>query len=593
MTLEHFLTGQKHSLLSRQAPNVLRRVRAPKPVKPRVGSVKAKRGVFVADFETTVKEDDCRVWSWGIADIENAVYDAVDIGNSIDSFIEAISKMNSICYFHNLKFDGPFILDWLLNNDFRHVQSDFIKRCGTFKTLISDMGQYYSITVKWDSGHTTEFRDSLKKIPMPVKRIALAFKLEEAKGVIDYTLDRPVGHVITEEEADYLRTDVLIVAKAMKEIHDSGMKRLTVASDSLAEYKKLTGAKGFDRVFPVLSEAMDSEIRSAYRGGFTYCDPRFKSKITGSGLVLDVNSLYPSVMMDCILPFGEPVFKDGKYEITEERPLAIFSVTFTAKIKPKHIPCIQIKGMAMFGSTEYLSNIDEPVTLMVTNVDWDLYNEHYDIDVLEYGGSWLFSATIGMFDTYINKWGDIKANSKGGKREIAKLHLNALYGKFASNPNVTSKIPHLVDGVVKLIKGEPETRPPVYTAVGVFITSFARAITIRAAQENYDVFAYADTDSLHLLTDEIPTGIDVHPTKMGAWKLEYHFTSAFYIRAKAYIESTITDGFVVHIAGLPDSVTVNMTFDDIVDKKVFHGKLNPKSVPGGIVLRDIPFQLTL
>lgn len=480
-----------------------------------------------------------------------------------------------------------------MKNGYKHVQTDLVKRAGTFKSLISDMGKFYSITVKWDNGHSTEFRDSIKKLPMSVSRIAKSFKLEDTKGSIDYDSFRPIGHKLTKEEEDYLRRDVVIVAKAMKEVHDSGMTRLTVASDSLAEYKKLTGSDEFKRIFPVLSEYMDAEIRRAYRGGFTYSDPRFRSRIVGSGIVLDVNSLYPSVMMNQPLPYGEPKYIDGFVEPNANWPLAIFSVTFTAKIKPNHIPCIQIKGTSMFAATEYLTEIANPVTLMVTNVDWELYNDHYDIEVLSYGGGWLFHATQGLFNKYIEKWGAIKESEIGGKREIAKLHLNSLYGKFASNPNVTSKIPTLDGDMVKLVRGVDDKRPPVYTAVGVFITSYARDLTIRSAQQNYDVFAYADTDSLHLLTDEIPSNIDIHPTKMGAWKFEYAFTNAFYIRPKAYIEKKPDGEYVTHIAGLPEKVTENLTFDDLVDGKVFHGKLNPKVVPGGIVLKDIPFQLKL
>lgn len=535
-------------------------------------------------------------------------YEDVELGLDIGSFISRIAQHNSQCYFHNLKFDGSFILDWLLKNGYKYVDSQFIKKEGTFKALISDMGKFYSITVKWRNGNITEFRDSAKKLPMTLAQVAKAFKLEVTKGELDYETFRPVGHKLTAEEEDYLRRDVAILAKAMQEVHDSGMTRLTVASDSLAEYKKLTGSDKFTRIFPVLSEYMDKEIRRAYRGGFTYCDPRFKGEITRSGLVLDVNSLYPSVMMNQPLPYGEPIWVDGFVEPTERRPLTIFSVTFTAKIKPDHIPVIQVKGTSMFSSVEYLTEIKDPVTLMVTNVDWDLYNDHYDIDVLAYGGGWAFHGVRGLFDDYINKWGAVKAEAVGGKREIAKLHLNSLYGKFASNPNVTSKIPKLVDNQVKLVRGDDEKRPPVYTAAGVFITSFARDLTVRAAQANYATFAYADTDSLHLLQDDVPESIEVHKSKMGAWKLEYRFESAYYIRPKQYLEKATKPEcnnddedhehnehcyFVVHIAGMPISVTDKMTFKDLEPGKVFHGKLQPKTVVGGIVLKPVPFTLTL
>lgn len=569
----------------------------------RVKRVASKRVNYVADFETTTDPLDCRVWGWGLADIERP--EDVEIDTTIDYFIERVSVENSNCYFHNLKFDGHFIIDWLLKNGYVHVGGEEKNATpGTFKTLISNMGKFYSMTVRWNNGSTTEFRDSLKKLPMSVERIAKSFKYETGKGEIDYDAPRPVGHKITVEESDYITRDVSIVAKAIKQTLDNGMKRLTVASDALAEYKRLVTGNRFTNMFPVLSDEMDSEIRRAYRGGFTYADDRYKGRRTRSGHVLDVNSLYPAVMAQRMLPYGEPEFVDGVVLPTEKRPLTIFSVTFTAKLKPEHIPCIQIKSSSMFAPTEYLREVSEPTTLMMTNVDFALYSEHYDIHVLEYGGGWRFYAAEGLFHEYISKWSRIKEHSTGGIKEIAKLHLNSLYGKFASNPNVTSKYPTLTDdGAVKYLRGIDETRPPVYTAMGVFITSYARDLTIRAAQENYGTFAYADTDSLHLLRDDVPANIEVHPTRMGAWKYEYSFESAFYIRPKAYLEKhaqwckcsdgNCDGGYTNRIAGLPERVSGPLTFDDIQNNRVFHGKLAPKSVPGGLILADVPFQLKL
>jgi hypothetical protein len=565
------------------------------PKKKRVSSRGRKdtRVDYVADFETTTDPNDCRVWAWGLARVETPEYENVEHGTSIETFFHRIGSQNSTIYFHNLRFDGAFLIDWLLKNGFQHITERTLYRDRTFKSLISDMGKFYSVTVRFDNGFSVEFRDSLKKLPMGVRRIAKAFKLEMGKGELDYEAYRAPGHTLTDEELDYLKRDVSIIGQAMKEVLASGMTKLTVASDAMNEYKNLVGSQWFQRMFPVLHEDLDAEIRRAYRGGFTYADPRFSGMKVGAGLVLDVNSLYPYVMKRYPIPYGMPTYERGKVEPTETHPLTIFSVTFTAKLKEDHIPCIQIKGTNMFVGTEYLREITEPTTLMVTNVDWELYCEHYDIDVLAYEGGWKFQAAEGLFDRYIDKWSKIKEQEEGGKREIAKLHLNSLYGKFASNPNVTSKIPTLEDNQVKLVRGEPETRPPVYTAAGVFITSYARNITIRSAQANYHCFAYADTDSLHLLRDTIPTTIDIHPTKLGAWKHEYYFVNAFYIRAKAYLEKQFDGTYINRIAGLPIETSGALTFDDLVEGKIIHGKLNPKTVPGGIVLKDVPFELKL
>lgn len=573
------------------------------------GPVKLSRKTridYVADFETTTDPTDCRVWSWGMVRVDNAEIENVELGLDMDSFIERAQKHNSKIYFHNLRFDGVFLLDWLFNNGYEYTEEKISLPAGTFKAVISGMGgKFYSLTIRWKNGKTAEFWDSAKKLPMTVQRVGDSFELGETKGEIDYHKPRPVGYIPTEEENDYQRRDVVIIAKAIALQNEQGLKKMTVASDAMTEFKNVFGKKLFERMFPVLPDALDAELRQSYRGGFTYAAPRFQKEVQKKrGLVLDVNSLYPHIMHSRLLPYGEPTYFRGYGEPTAERPLTIFQVTFTAKLKRNHIPCIQVKNHSVFGSAEYLSSITEPVQLWVTSVDWELWNEHYDIEVLSYDGGWAFKGVQGIFDAYIEKWMNIKANSTGGLREIAKLMLNSLYGKFGSNPDVTGKIPFMEDSVVKFRMGPKETRSPVYTAMASFITAEARSLTIRAAQANYWTFAYADTDSLHLLTDTIPEALEVHPSKLGAWKLEYHFEEALYWRAKFYMEKDVTHpsgakaDYVNHIAGLPPHVAALLRFDDVVtgreiDQAWFtarsadpdkSGKVEPRNVPGGVVL---------
>lgn len=542
---------------------------------------------WVSDFETTTDEDDCRVWAWGVCNVSD--FDEIEIGNSIEGFISWCSAHDTIVYFHNLAFDGTFILDYILRDGFVHVDSK--PRSGEFSTLISDSGKFYSITVRWYNGNVTYFRDSIKKLPMSVENVAKAFSLDQSKGEIDYHAYRPVGHRLTDEEKDYLIRDIQIVAKALRVQLSEGMTKLTVGSDSLNEYKTSMGKRDFSRLFPILPMDADAEIRSAYRGGWTYADERTRGRVVGPGRAYDVNSLYPWVMRTAVLPYGEPVFVEGMPEPTRQYPLFVVSVTLTARLKRNHVPCIQIKKSPFFVGTEYQKNIPEPTTVFCTNVDLALWNDHYHLDILSYNGAWVFNGMTGLFDDYVDKWSKIKENETGGLRAIAKLHLNSLYGKFATNPNVTPKIPILEDNRVKLVLGDEDERQPVYTAMGVFITAYARDKTIRAAQQHYDSFLYADTDSLYLLCEDDPDTLDVDPKRLGAWKREYIFKKALFARAKAYTVQLEDESYETHIAGLPDTVAEQVRFDDYRNGKTFSGKLQPKRVPGGIVLEDVGFTL--
>lgn len=543
---------------------------------------------FVADFEATTDPNDCRVWAYGIALI-TANPDVV-LGHELDDFMDYVFTDDCEVYFHNLKYDGTFIMDWLFRHGYQHRKTK-TPDSGYFSTLISIMGAHYSITVTSFAGTRVTFKDSAKKLPMKVADIASAFQLEESKGDIDYHLPRPVGYRMTEQERDYVRRDVTIVAQALHRQFQAGMTKLTVGADSLADFTRTLGRRQFSRTFPVLPLETDNQIRMAYRGGFTYVDPRFQGKRVGAGSVYDVNSLYPHVMRNRTLPYGEPEYFSDYPEHDPQFPLFILSITLTAKLKKDHIPCIQIKNHPDYNGREWQRVINDPVTLFCTSVDLRLWEKHYDLEIISYNGGFKFHAIDGMFNEYVDKWNAVKANHKGGLRTIAKLHLNSLYGKFATNPDTTGKIPVFENDAVKLVVGEEESRDPVYTAMGAFVTSYAREITITAAQENYDRFIYADTDSLHLLGTEPPKGITVDPTELGAWKHEYNFSEAKFMRAKQYIEHKTNGEYETHFAGLGEEEAKKLTIDDVQSGRVIPGGLKQIRVPGGAVLVQTEFTL--
>ena len=128
----------------------------------------------------------------------------------------------------------------------------------------------------WNNGKRTEFRDSLKKLPFSVSTVAKAFKQPEQKGELDYHAYRAPGHIATADERAYIAADILIVARALKTQFGEGMTKMTVGSDALAGFKKITGPRIFDKMFPVLPDVMDQEcgprtgagspIRTPHRG---------------------------------------------------------------------------------------------------------------------------------------------------------------------------------------------------------------------------------------------------------------------------------------------------------------------------------------
>lgn len=547
---------------------------------------------WIADFETTTDESDCRVWAWALLSIDETKYYT---GTNIDTFMSMVKKIGTgDIYFHNLKFDGSFILYWLFRNGYEYSKEPQPK---TFNSLISDMNQFYDIEVTWDSKTRKRkfirFYDSAKIIPLKVEEIPKAFGLDIQKLEIDYNAERDKDYMLTTEEKEYLKHDVLIVARALRYFFDQGLNGMTIGSISLKDFKK-TLPKEWDDLFP-MSVELDKEIRQAYKGAFTYLKWGEEEKEQGPGLVFDVNSLYPSVMYYCKLPYGRPILYKGKYESDNIYDYYIQMFECSFELKKGKLPTLQLKKNLSFVPTEYIkSSKGEVIQLCMTCTDMKLFFEHYECKNITFFAGYKFKTTDKLFKPFIDKWIGIKnqatIDGNKGMRTIAKLILNNLYGKFASRPTGYSKIPYFEEGEVKYRLSEEEERPMMYVPIGASITAYAREKTIRSAQANYDRFLYADTDSLHLKGLEIPDNIEIDDVKLGAWKHESTFERAKFIRAKSYIEQ-IDGQLQVTCAGLPSCCHAQVTWDNFKLGAEYQGKLQQKKVIGGIVLKETTFKL--
>ena len=523
---------------------------------------------YTADFETSTWNDtETWVWAYSIADIEKE--EIVETGNCIEDFM-IFCEENANCdlYFHNLKFDGIFLISWLLENGFTHIIDKKDKKERTFTTLITNLGVFYSITVYFKVYNKkvkrVTFYDSLKIINMGVDKIPKNFDIELKKLEIDYNKPRKKGHELTQEEVDYVNNDVLIVAKALKIIFfDMELTKMTQGANALADYKKITGEGNYTTLFPEIDYEIYLDLKQSYRGGFTYLNPIYKNKDVENGTVIDVNSLYPSCMLKN-LPYGNPKFFEGEYEEDRIYPLYIQMFSCSFKLKENKIPCLQIKNNLSYRTNEYLessySNLTgelEEEVLCLSSIDLKLFLEQYHVYNLRFLCGWKFKVTDNLFKKYIDKWIELKYSSKKeGKTGLytwSKVMLNSLYGKFGKNPKNIEKIPYLNEnGIVKFKQGEEEIGKGLYLPVAIFITAYGRDKTIRTSQKirdyslnkyGVDKYIYSDTDSIHcLLTDdEIKQFVEVDPFEIGKWDIEEHFEKGRYIRQKTYIHKNGED----------------------------------------------------
>ena len=639
---------------------------------------------FVGDFETTVYNGQQATEVWASASVELYTED-VHVFHSIDEQFNYFKSLNTniVAYYHNLKFDGSFWLSYLmvdlgfqqacekLNDEGTEVAwlKDKEMKNNTFKYSISDRGQWYTIIIKV-GGHFIEIRDSLKLLPFSVKEIGKSFKTKHQKLDMEYTGFRYAGCTITDEEKKYIANDVLVVKEALEFMFKQGNTKLTIGACCLSEYKKLISKDEYNELFPSMTDiprdeetdgmpTVDGYVRRSYKGGWCYLVEEKAGKIYKKGATADVNSLYPSVMSSESgnrYPIGYPTFWKGNYipdKALQEDKYFFIRIRTKFYLKKDKLPFIQIKGTMLYPATKSLrtsdvydkstgkyydkyvdenGNVkDTRVTLTLTMTDYQLFLEHYDVKDFEIlDGCWFFAET-GIFDRYIEKYKKIKMTSKGAVRQLAKLYLNNLYGKMASNDNSSFKLAYVkADKSIGFIQVAEHNKKAGYIPVGSAITSYARNFTIRAAQKNYHGidkpgFIYADIDSIHC---DLPTsdfkGIKVHPTNFCCWKLETTWDRAIFARQKTYIEHVIEEDLVpidtpydnIKCAGMPDKckdlleMSMTQEYDkneltetelQFVQKKRSYndfkiglnvpGKLLPKRIPGGVLLTESTYEM--
>ncbi len=639
--------------------------------------------IMVGDFETTVYEGQDHTEVWASALVEMGSED-VEIYHSLDETVSRLvnARENFRIYYHNLKFDGSFWVDWLLRHGYKlatQTIKDTVKwlepkdmLCNTFSVSIAGMGQWYKLTIKTRFRKFIELRDSLKLLPFAVRTIGKSFGTKHQKLDMEYKGFRYAGCVITDEEKKYIANDVLVVKEALEFMFAQGHKELTIGSCCMKEYKTLLGGKDiYNSVHPQLynvelnpeqysASSAGEYLRRAYRGGWCYVVAGKEKKLYKHGCTCDVNSLYPSMMHSMSgneFPIGQPHFWTGPIPDEARQPHRYYYVRLRTRfyIKDGKLPFMQIKRNMLYKGNEclassdvyykgkywkYLTNditgekISTAVTLTLTCTDYVLFQEHYrleDTEILD--GCW-FDSLSGMFDEYINKYRKIKMESKGALRALAKLFLNSLYGKFSTSIDSTFKWPYIGDDDRVHYAIQPEQdKVPGYIAIGAAITSYARNFTIRAAQANYygpdkPGFIYADTDSIHcdLPADQIK-GIKVHPSEFCCWKVESYWDEGWFVRQKTYAEHiTHEDGepvdayWNVKCAGMPDRckklfglsmsgyqyhegdedkysedelyfLKDDRTIRDFAQGIKVPGKLMPKVIDGGTILKDTFFEM--
>lgn len=557
--------------------------------------------IYVTDFETTSEnqfklEGKTRVYLWQSKSLDGK---ESELGLTIKEYVDYLSSLqkDKIVYFHNLSFDGSFILWYLLENNYEYKEQVLYERePKTFETLIDDGNIYYAIKMIHNDNTFTEFRCSYKLLPYSLKKIGQIVGVDKLDETHDYNEIKNFGYLyeVPQEEIDYIENDTEILRLAIIKLRELGIKDVTISTSAYKSWRMKRYLFSRNHLIKPSSEEINQIVDKSYRGGLTKINERYRDIEIEDVISLDVNSLYPYIMVSNSFPTGEGKMFNSVEDAINENYQKRIIVVYIKYVKVKegyHSFIGQFKGFS-YGSYKYEDELE--------NTYLYLWEEEYNLFKLVYEGDTYIQKVVGfkkyeyVFNEYIEEWHNRKETATTEtEKELAKLMLNSLYGKFGMNDVRSSKIPLTIENDKIIYELKESETIYYYRPIASYITSQARVKLATAIQLLADRFIYCDTDSIYLKGSEIPTDIlDVGEHKIGQWKYEGHYKRFKGLKAKCYLVEKDNGKLDSSIAGLPLNARSQITFDNFEFGLKLQGvKKSKVNVTGGTIIKDIDFSI--
>ncbi len=455
---------------------------------------------------------------------------------------------------HNAEFDVKFFNQTIM--DMEEFQLDSITTRGslTLSSSVSEIAQTSDRKtikslrkkqiVKEENGvvtyrvRTINFRDSLAFLPFKLESLTENFKVEHKKQKIDHTKTKKVDQKLIE----YLEYDckglfqVIIKYRDWPIIKKAGVKS-TMASQALQVFR--TFLKSEIRGLVSGPGTIDEFVRKSYFGGRTEIfKPIFEGSKTNMISCMDVNSLYPTVMLQHDYPTNfkmmtsryypdQPAFYDAEVFVPHDMyipPLATNQQI--GKNKKLIFPTGRFSGTWSTVELEYARSLG--------------------VKIIKTGEGALFENGGRIFKSYIETLYKIRMKAEKGSVDdiLAKLLMNSCYGRFGMDINKEQIIEDdgsldlkefteyvSPGGKLKRLMYKPVTLDKTFTnvAIAAWTTSLARIHMHKIYMQNPENNYYTDTDSV-FTSNKMKTG-----SGLGELKLEYNLINACFLLPKTYV----------------------------------------------------------
>jgi len=434
-----------------------------------------------------------------------------------------------VCFAHNGgKFDFIALYNALVHDP------DLSRRFWVHPLLAH--GSIIAMTIHDHKKHVWHFRDSFPLLKSSLASLCKSFKPAHTK----LEMPRPARTTNsrhyqrhTEQWQRYCENDCRalydIMQMFVKVIEDvGGAVSYTAPSTAMQTFRKKFLHQEIPTYFPY-----NGIFHNAYYGGRTEVFNMYAMETGRPYYYYDINSLYPWVMHHYRFPVSEP----KRVTLRPEDCVGRCGIMECDVVAPPdlHLPILpyhdELKSKLLFPLGRWTG--------------W--YEFGFIEKAIRYGyeitpkRTYLFEEDAYLFREYVDHFYKLKTETEGAFRNIMKILLNSLYGKFAEH----SEREELITDPDESLEGSYDyddvfgysirkvTRLRAHQLLGI-----ATRVTTMSELKLYEYFEviqrlggtiyYCDTDSI--ITDiRIPTG-----TELGGVKLEHEFIEGVFLAPKAY-----------------------------------------------------------
>ena len=473
------------------------------------------------DIETTTYMDRAYMYIWQIGINNKAFFgntweefnDCLDIINKYIDYLNRQKakekhkkefKAQTICFIHNISFEWQFVRKEI------NITDVFLKSLRE--------------PLYFESGNI-KFLDSFQITHMSLAKLAKRYcTTQKMVGDIDYTILRNTtdGKNLTDKEMKYCENDVLILCEFAEYYFnrflsnneliytETSIVRHTLKK-AFKEQNQLTKQDIFE-MYPRTFNEYLMYMEYLFAGGWV------KSSVDAFGKVLtnikckDITSSYPAQIAHRYYPISK--FKTIKIDnkqmfnnmlsryccildvtLYNVKKTTIHSIVSTSKIVNNDVGRILVDNGR-------IAEV-EKVRLLMTELDWEIFNKFYDYDKFKIIINNFKIAVRGklpdyvvstMLDAYERKE-ELKLQGKDYFNE--KCFVNMFYGCFVTKIHKFNYVFKNGEITKELNDYYKQIRSSVLSPFwGIWCTSWARYQELSAVYENADCVVYGDTDSV-------------------------------------------------------------------------------------------------